>query len=630
MLVRPPVVRWRRVALLALIAGVAGTARAIEQPPVVTPVVTPVAAPSSAPAALALQHDPQNAAHLSAADGRLSIRFRATAGSVRRATVHADDGAAADTAPRVMLRQAPSGDDELWRGTLPEGVTRYRIRVESARGVEAFGPFTVPAVLFRAIPWVGGSVGYQIFPERFQNGDPTNDSLALTTDERAFVHWATPVLRPWTGAPVTEQLCCHEYFGGDLAGITQRLDSLQALGVSLLYLNPIFSSGSAHGYDSWDFRQVEPSFGTEATLRTLLQQANARGMRVLFDFVPNHVGLGFAGFQDALRHGTASPWWRWFTFTAPAGQVQAGNPAHYATFAGSGAMPKLNTANAEVQTYLLDIARRWLAFGFDGVRVDVPNELTNAADFARALRRTAKSARADAYLVGEIWQRAPQWVQGDQFDALMHYAVGQDILEPFAAGRLSAVDAANQLGRVFGEYPEASTAMAFNVIATHDTPRLLSKLGGGGIGATPAADVLARARLVSAMLFAMPGVPVTFQGDECGFTGAMNENRYPVQWDRCSTSMRAHYQLLATVRRSTPALGSAAFRLASANGSVLGWYRGEAGPGEVLALFNAASAPATVSLPDGRWTDLVAQATVSGLVPVEAFGWRYLVQIAPR
>lgn len=599
----------------ALLAGCAGS-ESLAQPPNSDP-----ATPADT-SVRAFQHDPARAADVSVADGRLVVRFRAAIGDVRSAMLVRG----AETT--VMQRQASTSGADLWRGTMAapgDGATvSYTLRVTTGRGTATLGPFTTPPTLFRALPWVGQSVGYQIFPERFANGDPSNDSLTLSTDEYRVIQWAKPFLSPWRGAPLSTSVCCHEYFGGDLAGIVQRLDSLQALGVSLLYLNPIFSNGSAHGYDTWDYTTVEPSFGDTTVLRRLLDGAHARGMRVLFDFVPNHTGLGFPGFQDALTRGTASPYWKWFTFTVPAGQVQLGNPAHYATFAGVGAMPKLATDNPAVQQYLLDAARQWMRFGFDGIRVDVPNELRNAAAFTRTLRAAARGVKADAYLVGEIWSRAPEWVQGDQFDALMHYAVGQEILEPFAMARMRGDVASQLFAQVLAEYPEASTAMAFNVIATHDTPRLLTKLGGGALFAQPGADALARQRLASAMLYALPGVPVTFQGDECAMVGAKDEARYPVQWEQCSTSMRAHYQLLATLRRTVPALTSSAIRVFAGEGNVLAWWRGEAGVGDVLAVFNAGAGAATLTLPAGTFVDVVSRASVSGHVEVPAVGWRWL------
>ncbi|HEX6912906.1 MAG TPA: glycoside hydrolase family 13 protein, partial [Longimicrobium sp.] len=566
-----------------------------------------------------------SAAHVSAAGGRLSIRFHADHGQVLSASLLAGG----QSVP--MHLQLAHGPRDVWRGTLPEGTGRYSLSVRTGEGTRELGPFSVPGDVFRAVPWVGASVGYQVFPERFWNGDPANDSLGVATDAHPFMHaslrGASPVLTAaWNGAP-TDEHCCHQYFGGDLQGVIDRLDYLQSLGVTLVYLNPIFSSGSAHGYDTFDFLSVEPSFGDERVLAALRDEARARGIRLMWDFVPNHVGVGHAAFQDAVRNGPSSPHWSWFSFRVPAGDVQVGNGGHYDAWGGFGSLPRLDTRNPAVQAHLMEVVRRWTEFGLDGIRVDVPGEIRNREAFFQAFRQTARSIRPDVYLVGEVWERSPGWVQGDQFDALMNYAIGRDVLQRYANGALTAGAAAQAMARLYAEYPEASAAMQFNVIATHDTDRLLTGLGGGGLGDTPSPDALARQRLASAMLYALPGVPVTFQGDECAFLGAhggRDEHRYPVQWQACDAGMQAHYRLLARLRRDVPALTSPVIRMADGPAGVLSWLRGEPGTGEVLALFNAGASPVTVALPAGSWRDAAGGESVAGSAAVAPRGWRYL------
>lgn len=573
----------------------------------------------------AVRHDPAAPADLSSAAGRVSVRFRASRGRVQSATVRAG----AVTAP--AHRQLEYRFQEVWRASLPAGTTSYTITVQTASGSTELGPFTVPSNLFADVAWVGRSVGYQIFPERFWNGNPANDSMAVKTDEYAYldpsVRGAAPYLSKWTD-PIGAQHCCHQYFGGDLQGIVDRLDYLQSLGVTMLYLNPIFASGSAHGYDTWDYLQVEPSFGDEAVLRTLVDQAHARGMRVVWDFVPNHVGVGHGAFRDAIEKGTASPYWSWFTFKAPPGQIQAGDARDYEAWFGFGGLPKLNTGNAAVREHLMGVVRKWTEFGLDGIRVDVANELTDRTNFLRTFRQTAKGIDPETYLIGEIWQRAPEYLQGDQFDALMNYAIGQDVVERFVKGELTAAGASGAMAQLYAEYPEASAAMAFNVIATHDNSRLLTKMGGGAIGATPSAEAVARHRLASAMLYALPGVPVTFQGDECAFLGASgasrDEHRYPLQWERCDQAMLAHYRALAGLRRDHPALQSPVIRLHRAEGAMLSWFRGEPGADEVLAVFNAGASAGSIALPDGTWRVLTTGQAVTGSTDVPARAWRLL------
>jgi len=576
---------------------------------------------------LGFQHEPQFPEHLSVAGGRLSVRFRANQKQVQAASLRAGG----QTYP--MHLQAGYRLQEVWRGTLPEGTASYSVSVQTAAGVQEHGPFAVPGTLFRAVPWVGGAVGYQIFPERFWNGDPANDRFTVETDAHSFMHpgfrGPPPVFTPQWNGPVTEQHCCHQYFGGDLQGIIDRLDHLQSLGVTLVYLNPIFSSGSAHGYDTFDYLKVEPSFGDERVLRALLDQARARGIRVMWDFVPNHVGVGHAAFQDAVKRGSASPYWSWFTFKVPAAQVEVGNGAHYDAWWGFGSLPKLHANHPEARAHLMEVVRYWTRFGFDGIRVDVPGEIVGGTEFFRAFRQTAKGIDPDVYLVGEIWQRSPGWVQGDQFDALMNYAIGQDVVERFATGTLTASAATQAMAQLYAEYPEASTAMQFNVISSHDTGRLLTKVGGGPLGGTAGAEALARHRLASAMLYSLPGVPVTFQGDECAFLGTgggREENRYPVQWGACDAGMVVHYRGLARLKRELGALASPVIRFHRAEGTVLSYFRGEPGSGEVLAAFNGGAAARSLALPAGTWTDAVSGQAVSGSAEVGAWGWRYLLR----
>jgi cyclomaltodextrinase / maltogenic alpha-amylase / neopullulanase len=571
---------------------------------------------------LLFSHSASAAQYVSVAGGVLSVRFRARTGQVQAAYLTT----ASDTFPmHVQLRV---GLHDVWRAAVPTGTGTYGFRVVTASGAQTFGPYSPSAAPFTAQDWVGGSVGYQIFPERFWNGDPANDGMALATDSWHFkeVGGTMPYLTPWDG-PIGNSHCCHQYFGGDLQGILDRLDHLTDLGVTLLYLNPIFTSGSAHGYDASDFMEIAPNFGDEAVLRALLDAAGARGMRVMWDFVPNHVGVGFWAFQDAVQNGPASPYWSWFTFRVPHDQIQVGNGNHYEGWWGLGSLPRLETRNAAAFEHLMDVTRHWTEFGLHGIRVDVPEEIRNRSAFFSAFRQAARAANPEVYLVGEVWHRDPSWLQGDQFDALMNYAIGEGVIERFAVGQLSASAAQGQMAQLYADYPEASTAMQFNLISSHDTNRLLTKLGGGNLGSTPSALALSRHHLASAFLYALPGVPVTFQGDECAFVGATaggrDEHRYPMQWDACDAAMVQHYRQLASLREALPALRSPVIRAHQGTGGLLSFYRGEPGPGEVLAVFNSGS-PQTLALPAGSWVDAATGETVTGSAQLDAPGWRYL------
>jgi cyclomaltodextrinase len=583
---------------------------------------------------LGFRHDPADPAHVSTTrsgdEEALSVRFTANAGEVTEARVAVGD----ESYP--MHLQLEYRGREVWRAVLPLETSDYAIVVQTHQGEGSFGPFAAPAEPFTPVAWIAGAVGYQIFPERFWNGDPENDRYTLETDSYNFKdpeHWyweGPPVLMDEWGGEVLDRHCCHQYFGGDLQGILERLDDLEDLGVTLLYLTPIFESGSAHGYDAHDFFTVAPNFGDEAVLRELLDEAQARGMRVMWDFVPNHVGTGHWAFQDAVKRGLSSPYADWFRFHVDPSEVQVGKPdnAHYDSWWGLGNLPELETRNPEVMEHLLDVTRHWTEFGFDGIRVDVPGDIRNRSEFFPAFRRAAKEVNPEVYLVGEIWQRNPSWLQGDEFDSLMNYAVGQGVIAAFARGTLDGASALAQMAEVYATYPEASTAMQFNIIASHDTARLATMVGGGALGDEPDEETLARQRLAAAMLYALPGMPVTFQGDECAFLGRgegpQEENRYPVQWEACDTDMLEHYRQLAALKRDLPALHSPTLRGYLGETSTLGFYRGEPGEGELLALF--ALEAGTVNLPEGTWEDAISGDPVSDRVELEALSWRYLVR----
>jgi cyclomaltodextrinase / maltogenic alpha-amylase / neopullulanase len=577
---------------------------------------------------LGFVHSASSPAHVSAADGRLSIRFRVNAGQLQSATLTAG----AQTFP--MHLQLRRGTQEVWRASVPEGTTSYRITVAQETGAQEFGPYNAPAAPFRAVEWVRQGVGYQIFPERFWNGDPTNDSLGPATDAYHFLHpdlrGSPPVLTEQWDGPITHMHCCSQYFGGDLQGIIDRLDHLEALGVTLLYLNPIFTSGSAHGYDASDFMEIAPNFGTEQTARTLIDAARARGIRVMWDFVPNHVGVGHWAFQHAVHNGTSSPYWNWFRFHVPQDSIRVGDGRHYDGWWGIGRLPELTTTRADVFEHLMSVTRYWTEFGFDGIRVDVPEEIENPREFFRAFRNTAKSINPDAYLIAEVWSRSPIWLQGDEFDSLMNYAIGLAVIQSFVIGGKNGGAAAQDMTQLYMDYPEAATAMQFNIISSHDTHRLLTLLGAGTLGHTPSAVGLARGRLASAMLYALPGIPVTFQGDECGFLGAhggapyYDQHRYPIQWNSCNPEILAHYRRLAELRQTLPALRSPVIRTPAGVGPLLSFSRGEPGAGEILAVFNRALDGQAFTLPAGTWADAASGQTVSGTIQLEPLGWYYL------
>ncbi len=578
---------------------------------------------------LDFRHDPADPAFFSLVPGGASVRFWAGAGSVKEAWLAAEGGR------WPFFQQLDDAGTAVWRALAPAGLSRYRIALVTAGGkARTFGPYRAPARPFRALDWVGSRAGYQVFPERFKNGDPENDREALASDEYNFnLVWQqndpdfVPILSPWNG-PITRYHCCHQYFGGDLEGLFEKLPDLAAEGVSLIYLNPVFEAGSAHGYDTHDYLEVARKFGDKALLKKVLVRAHALGLRVLFDFVPNHTGLGFWAFRDVAERGPNSPYWNWYFVKK--WPFLPGEKGAYAAWWNVPSLPKLNTGDPGVRRYLIEVAKYWVRFGFDGVRVDVPNELLGAKAFFAELKAELRKINPEVYLVGEIWEARPDWVGARAFDSLMNYALGRRILLVYAKGKPAAFAsgerALKKLAAYYRKMPEAAVAMGFNLIASHDTARLLTDLGGGRFGETPSPKAKARERLALALLFAQPGVPVVWQGDDCAFLGEKDpydKERYPLQWDRCDRAMQAFYRRLASLKARLPALRSPLFRAYYGKGPLLAFFRGEPGA-EVLAAFNNGEKARTLPLPPGGWQDLMELRTYRGKVPMPPLSWRYL------
>lgn len=553
-----------------------------------------------------LNYDPSNPAYFSIADNRTVVRFKTGIGAVESATLVTSFG------EFKMEKQLWWSSGEVWRAEVPlvKPFKYYFKVVYNGSSVLLLNTSAEPFFYFDGVDrfpqvqWVSRAIGYQIFPDRFYNGNRSNDVFALQSDELWLNEMTDerPILSNWSD-PITPLNCCHQYFGGDIAGITDKLGYLSSLGVKLIYLNPIFLSGSVHGYDSYDYYRIDPKFGTKRELKEFLNEAHKRGIRVIFDFVPDHSGIGHWAFLDVAARGRASPYWNWYSIRK--WPFKLGDGKAYAGWWGIGSLPKLNTTNPAVEDYLLGAVMYWLKFGFDGVRVDTPTDLANADEFFSEMRKRVKTKYPDAYLVGEVWTLSPGWVSGDRFDSLMNYALGRDILLPYAIGYLGGKFAMNMLGRYYASYGENVVAMGFNLVDSHDTSRALTDLGGGSLGDTPKPEAVKRLKLLSTLLYTLPGMPVTFQGDECGFLGNKDhydEERYPLQWNKCNQTLVNHYRDLAKLRESVPALTSSKIKFYKAKEGVLAFFRGHRN--EALVIANNGNNATPIELPAGTWKEV--------------------------
>lgn len=388
-------------------------------------------------------------------------------------------------------------------------------------------PYLNNVDVFDAPSWVKDTIWYQIFPDRFANGD-----ASINPQETL----------PWGSTAPTPT----NFFGGDFQGVVDHLDYLVELGINGIYFTPIFTAHSNHKYDTIDYMEIDPQFGDKETFRRLVKACHAKGIRVMLDAVFNHSGFYFAPFQDVLKNQEKSIYKDWFhIWDFP---IVTEPKLNYDAFAFVDTMPKLNTENAEVKAYLLDVARYWIdEFDIDGWRLDVANEVDHA--FWREFRQVVKRAKPDTYILGEIWHDSMPWLQGDQFDAVMNYPFTNGAIDYFAKGEMDAETFADSITKVLHMYPANVNEVAFNLLDSHDTPRIL----------TLADNNSDRVKLLYLFQLSFIGTPCLYYGDEIGMAGGQDPGcRACMIWNdqKQNQELLKYVQSLIHLRKTEPVFGN--------------------------------------------------------------------------
>jgi len=510
--------------------------------------------------------------------------------------------------------------------------------------------------------WARDAIWYQIMLDRFANGDATNDP---------------PNTRPWTsawretsawetrdGQSFWQWAVFNRHYGGDLEGLRTRIPYLKALGVNAIYLNPVFEAPSHHKYDATNFVHIDDNFGTSGDAEMsaanedlldagtwgfnqsdrlfleVLRELKAAGFRVIVDGVFNHVGDTHVAFVDVRGRGAQggeSPYADWF-------EIESFEPFVYRGWAGFGQLPAFRKnadglASATLTKHIMEVTRRWMdpngdgdpSDGVDGWRLDVPNEVPMG--FWRAWRRTVKEVNPDAYVVGEIWKRADDWLDGETFDAVMNYQFAMAVV-PWVSGEITAAELDKRLAVLRLAYPAQATAVMQNLLAGHDTDRLVSMIANPGRGydranserptsagvpskydgAKPSDEAYRRALLAVAAQMMYVGAPMIWYGDEVGMWGSDDPFcRKPMLWadmppnedpeERIREGHLGMYRALVRLRSESPALRRGAFRTLVADEARNVWvFERALGDERVIVALNASKEPQTVDVPESEWT----------------------------
>ena len=466
--------------------------------------------------------------------GQLSLELRVRPSDVQAISVFVNG-------KRYRMTEFP-GDDvyAIAKASVPwnrQTTLTYSFELSDGSLVKRYGtngfsgkpsPFVLDSKKFRPITvpnWTEGTVLYSIFPDRFANGDKSNDPKNV---------------KPWGSEPNYR-----DFNGGDIAGVRQHMAYLKSLGIGGIYFCPIFASPVNHRYETTDYRKVDPAFGTNEELKTLTHELKSNGIRTILDGVFNHTATQFFAFNDVVKKGASSPYTDWYWFKSF--PVRIGENPNYVAWYNYPSLPKFNANGAGPKRYLLDTAKFWNQnIDIGGWRLDVAQDVSQ--DFWRAFRKQVKSLDPEAWIVGENWGNSQTWLKGDQWDSVMNYPFAFSVIGFLKPG--SEVTPNQFLGNLFANYnlytPQVSRNL-MNLLGSHDTARVLTQLE----GRSDLRDLAAVLQLT------WPGTPCIYYGDELGMAGGKDpDNRRCVDWslDNANNPTLNLYRQLISIRNSSEEL----------------------------------------------------------------------------
>ena len=487
-------------------------------------------------------------------------RLRCAKGDLRRVTLHYGDTACRVTpilfTPVNMELVASDEWHDYWQVIVDSLYDRVYYYFELFDGIDTMlhygGIFTDHLVDDRSqyfkIPinhradivtvpdWVHDAVVYNIFPDSFASGY-----------RRIF---GFPSRGWYMGQELKGKL------GGTLDGVTLNVDYLKDLGVNCVYLNPIFTAGEYHKYDLLDYFHVDPCFGGDEAFREMVNTLHEHGIRVIIDGVFNHCGWYFFAFDDVVRNQEKSKYCDWF-YHLEFPVIRPDDPEvypNYACFAYERMMPKLNTDNPVVREYFCNVGRYWIKeYGIDGWRLDVASEVDDR--FWRAFREAVKTADPNALLIGEVWESANHWLNGDMFDSSMNYDFRKHCELFFAQESIDAAAFAGRVTNMLMRYRVQTVPAQLNLLDSHDVSRFLSLCTGD----------TDRYRLAILFLMTFVGMPMVFYGDEQGIQGMTEEEyRRPMPWNNGNETMCGFFKKAIAMRRQLVPLRRGNFRMVQA------------------------------------------------------------------
>lgn len=510
---------------------------------------------------------------------------------------------------------------KLYRGELGEAVLSWT--------AGACWQLTVYEADFATPKALRGGVMYQIFPDRFFEGRP---HPVMPFADR--VYRANKQGEPYFWPNEQGGQLNLDYFGGDFEGIRKKLGYLQELGVTWIYLNPIFEAHANHRYNTADYLNADPLLGTNEEFTLLCREAKEKGIRIILDGVFSHTGSDSLYFNREGRYGQGgayhdpnSPYRSWYDFDPK-------YPCGYRSWWGFDTLPEVREDDPAYQQFICGrggVIDTWLSRGASGFRLDVADELPD--DFIESIRKAVKAHGPDCYLLGEVWEDATTkeaygvrrtYLLGKGLDGVMNYPFRNAILSFLRGG--SALSSAEQLTAICEHYPAPALHALMNHLGTHDTERILTALedepaegrdrywqSGRRLPKPKYDHGIRLVRLAYAMLFTLPGVPCIYYGDEVGMQGYRDPfNRAYYDWDSTENRIKPLLRQLAKLRKECDAFWEGDFRVTRADGGLLQYRR--TGPTE------------TAEIAINRTPRLLATRALGKVTEVDPFSFTVVVE----
>ena len=534
---------------------------------------------------------------------------------------------------------------DTWRGTL--GITS---RFGGESGIDEFGApegecwqLTVFESQYQIPDWLSGGIMYQIFPDRFYRSGTTKYNVPQ--DRYLHQRWGSqPEWRPNHQGEITNS----DYFGGDLEGIIQKLDYLQSLGITCIYLNPIFEAHSNHRYDTADYTKVDPLLGSKEDFKRLCKEANKRGIHIMLDGVFNHTGSDSIYFNRKGRYQTLgayqsqeSPYYDWYQFYQW--------PEQYACWWNFETLPNVNEANETYNAYINGtdgVIQTWLKAGADGWRLDVADALPDL--FLDDITKAAKQVKPTSMILGEVWEDASnkmaygqrrRYLLGKQLDSVMNYPFREAIIG-FLTGKNPA-EMMELIMTVLEHYPPGAIHLLMNHIGTHDTERILTVLGGEPLNGRDRewqsrtklsqeqrSRGLALLKLASLMQYTLPGIPCVYYGDEAGMEGYRDPfNRGCFPWGHEDAELVNWYRSLGKIRHSCEVLKQGTLEPYYADDDCFVYVRSDEAVGQKLLVAVNRTAQRKQLCMVQEWetaSALLGKAVWNGTLTLEPYGYALL------